>query len=151
MCGIAGVLRAASASEANASVRRMTAALAHRGPDDDGFWSGDRVALGMRRLSIIDLPGGHQPMISRDGVVIVFNGEIYNYRALRAELEREGVRFRTQSDTEVVLELYARHALGGLERLDGMFAICLHDPRDRKVHLIRDRLGKKPLYFGVED
>jgi asparagine synthase (glutamine-hydrolysing) len=127
----------------------MTRAIAHRGPDDEGHWVGDQVALGMRRLSIIDLPGGHQPMWRDDGIGVVFNGEIYNYRSLRSELERAGYVFRTRSDTEVLLHLYHRHGLEAIARLEGMFAIALYDPRQRVVHLVRDRLGVKPLYYGT--
>ena len=106
MCGIAGLAGPGIDSEREARVRRMVERIVHRGPDDDGYLSEERVALGMRRLSIIDLPGGHQPIRADDGVGIVYNGEVYNYRALRAELEALGHRFRTESDTEVVLEAY---------------------------------------------
>ena len=126
----------------------MCAALYHRGPDDGGEMYRGGVALGMRRLSIIDIEGGHQPMTTKDGVSIVFNGEIYNHAALREELTREGERFATRSDTEVVLRLYRRHGIGAIDRLQGMFAIALHDTRSEQLHLIRDRLGKKPLYYG---
>jgi asparagine synthase (glutamine-hydrolysing) len=151
MCGIVGVAGPLSRAEAGELAERMNAALVHRGPDDAGLWATDGFAFAMRRLSIIDLGGGHQPIWSDDGVGIVFNGEIYNYRALRHELEAEGCRFRTQSDTEVVLHLFRRDGLAMVERLEGMFAICLYDPRDRQVHLVRDRFGVKPLYYGLID
>ncbi|GMV31406.1 MAG: asparagine synthetase B [Rhodanobacteraceae bacterium] len=148
MCGIVGVFNVASRDEAARLVAQMNGQIIHRGPDDDGAWIGDRAAVGMRRLSIIDLAGGHQPMMTEDGVVIVFNGEIYNYRTLRARLERDGYRFRTQSDTEVILNLYHRGGLTALDALEGMFAICLVDGRRGKAFLVRDRLGIKPLYFA---
>lgn len=111
------------------------------------MWADDRVALGVRRLSIIDLAGGHQPMVSPTGAVIAFNGEIYNYLRLREQLVREGYRFRTLSDTEVVLALYCTRGIDGIEQLAGMFAVCLYDPAEQRVHLVRDRLGVKPLYY----
>lgn len=151
MCGIAGVVGLLSAEQAKQCVARMNATLVHRGPDDAGEWAADGVAFGMRRLSIIDLVGGHQPMWTADGVGIVFNGEIYNYQALRAELAADGYAFQTHSDTEVVLQLYRRDGLAAIERLQGMFAICLYDPARRVLHLVRDRLGKKPLYYGRQD
>src|SRR5262245_10305197 len=123
----------------------MNAQIVHRGPDDDGIWAGDGCALAMRRLSIIDLAGGHQPMIAPSGTVLVFNGEIYNFKAVRDELAGRW-DFRTRSDTEVVLALYETHGIDALDRLEGMFAIALLDPRRRRLHLVRDRLGKKPLY-----
>jgi asparagine synthase (glutamine-hydrolysing) len=148
MCGIVGVFNVASRDEAGRLVAQMNAQIVHRGPDDEGTWVGDRAAVGMRRLSIIDLAGGHQPMMTDDGVVIVFNGEVYNYRALRARLERDGYCFRTQSDTEVILNLYHQGGLRALDALEGMFGICLVDLRSGEAHLVRDRLGIKPLYFA---
>jgi asparagine synthase (glutamine-hydrolysing) len=126
----------------------MTARLEHRGPDDEGYHDGVDVALGMRRLSIIDLAGGHQPMVGSDGTAIVFNGEIYNYRTLRDELRASGAALRTASDTEVVLELFRRDGAAALHRLEGMFGIAILDPVARRLHLVRDRLGKKPLYWA---
>jgi asparagine synthase (glutamine-hydrolysing) len=149
MCGIAGIVGSGSPEERDRLLLRMLQAIAHRGPDDDGRWVGDGVAVGMRRLSIIDLGGGHQPMWRDDGIGVVFNGEIYNYRSLRTELETQGYVFRTRSDTEVLLHLYHRHGLEAIQRLEGMFAIALYDGRQRVVHLIRDRLGVKPLYYGL--
>jgi asparagine synthase (glutamine-hydrolysing) len=144
MCGIAGYIgpRAAGRLEA------MVAGMVHRGPDDDGFFEDDRVHLGMRRLSIVDLEHGQQPKASADGQVLVMcNGEIYNHVELRAELEAEGVRFESTSDTEVILRGYLRWGLGVLDRLIGMFAISLYDRRRGELFLIRDRLGKKPIYY----
>ncbi len=148
MCGIAGVIGDFSAREGLASVTAMTAALIHRGPDDQGTWARDGFAFGIRRLSIIDLPGGHQPMWTDSGIGIVFNGEIYNYRKLREELLASGYVFKTHSDTEVILNLYHRDGLAAVSRLEGMFAICVYDPGRQAVHFIRDRLGVKPLYYG---
>jgi asparagine synthase (glutamine-hydrolysing) len=102
----------------------------------------------MRRLSIIDLPGGNQPMRSADGVTIVYNGEVYNYRELRSRLEADGHQFETQSDTEVVLQTYRAYGIAGVELLEGMFAFCIHDPKARTAHLVRDRIGIKPLYYA---
>jgi asparagine synthase (glutamine-hydrolysing) len=148
MCGIVGVVGVDSMEKGLNLVERMTATILHRGPDDEGQWGTNGFAFGMRRLSIIDLPGGHQPMWTEDGVGIVLNGEIYNYRLLRQELEADGYSFKTHSDTEVVLNLFHRDGLAAIDQLEGMFAICLYDPRAQKFHLVRDRLGKKPLYYG---
>ncbi len=148
MCGIAGIVGIGSAPAGLVAVRRMMEVIRHRGPDDAGDFAAENIAFGMRRLSIIDLAQGHQPIWTERGTGIVFNGEIYNYRALRGELEARGHRFRTQSDTEVIARLYDEEGMGCLDRLEGMFAICLYDPRNRKLFLARDRLGKKPLYYG---
>lgn len=150
MCGIVGVVGFASSEEGRARAARMNAAIVHRGPDDEGLWAGEGVAFGMRRLSIIDLAGGHQPMWTDDGVGIVFNGEIYNFLALRRELEASGYVFCTHSDTEVLLKLYHRDGLAGMARLEGMFAFCIYDSRHNVLHLVRDRMGVKPLYYGNE-
>jgi asparagine synthase (glutamine-hydrolysing) len=148
MCGICGIAAANGASPDVEAVRRMNGRLVHRGPDSDGVFADERVALAMRRLSIIDLEGGDQPIANEDGsVVVVQNGEIYNYRELRAELERRGHRFKTHSDTEVLVHLYEEHGEGFVERLRGMFAIALWDGRGRRLLLARDRFGIKPLYY----
>lgn len=151
MCGIVGVVGVLSADAGRECVSRMNRAIVHRGPDDEGIWADQGRAFGMRRLSIIDLPGGHQPMWTDDGVGIVFNGEIYNYQKLRDELLSSGYAFRTQSDTEVILNLYHRDGLAAIDRLEGMFAICFYDSRSNRIHLVRDRLGVKPLYYGSQD
>ncbi len=156
MCGIAGIIdpkRATSADDLTTLVGKMNDRLTHRGPDSSGRWvdATAGIALGQRRLAIIDLSDdGHQPMTSASGrYVIVFNGEIYNFRSLRQELEGDGVAFRGHSDTEVMLALIERDGLdASLDRLAGMFAIALWDKRDARLHLVRDRLGKKPLYLG---
>jgi asparagine synthase (glutamine-hydrolysing) len=128
----------------------MTGALAHRGPDGDGVWADDRVALGHRRLAIIDRAGGHQPMGNEDGTCwIAFNGEVYNHHALRKELVARGHVFRTASDTEAIVHAYEEWGSGCVERLEGMFAFAVYDQRRREVLLARDRLGKKPLYYAT--
>jgi asparagine synthase (glutamine-hydrolysing) len=154
MCGIAGILAAgASGEELRWGAAAMSMALAHRGPDDTGTWVDAEagVALGHRRLSILDLSAeGHQPMHSADGRwVVVFNGEIYNFADLRAELAARGHAFRGHSDTEVLLAGVTQWGVRGvLERATGMFALALWDRRERTLHLVRDRLGEKPLYYG---
>jgi asparagine synthase (glutamine-hydrolysing) len=149
MCGIAGVLGyPASSEERRALVQDMGAAIQHRGPDDQGTYVDTDVALASQRLSVIDLAGGHQPMATEDGNIhIVFNGEIYNYRELRDELRSAGEPFQTVSDTEVILRQYRRSGLDGLLALNGMFAAAIWDRRSRELHLVRDRMGVKPLYY----
>ncbi len=146
MCGIAGFVGSWSPSLAAA----MTQAVAHRGPDGEGLWSDDGVALGHRRLSIIDLSAAAaQPMHSADGrYALTYNGEIYNFADLRLELEQAGTVFRTASDTEVLLELFARDGLGCVGRLNGIFAFAVWDRRDRVLSIARDHLGVKPLYYA---
>lgn len=148
MCGIAGF-----AGEGNRQVlEKMAQALAHRGPDDSGTFFAHAVGFAHTRLSVIDLsPFGHQPMESASGsTVIIFNGEIYNFKELRAEIERIGkYTFLSNSDTEVILALYEEIGEEVFSRLDGMFAIALYDKKEEKVFLVRDRLGKKPLYWGM--
>lgn len=156
MCGIAGLLdtgRRSTNCELRELVVGMTNRLRHRGPDDVGTWTDAEmgIALGHRRLSILDLsPEGHQPMHSVCGrYVISFNGEIYNFRALRAELESLGYRFRGHSDTEVMLSCISHWGiLSALQRFNGMFAFALWDRQERRLHLVRDRMGEKPLYYG---
>lgn len=152
MCGIAGLTLAVDAIGASSveAVRRMTERMRFRGPDAEGFWQGNGVALGHRRLAIQDLdPRSTQPMVSADGnSIIVFNGEIYNFRELRAELEADGVRFRTTSDTEVLLALYARQGEQMLARLRGMFAFAIWDVPSSQLFLARDPYGIKPLYYS---
>lgn len=148
MCGIAGLMRyPGDADERSDLVRRMGAAMRHRGPDDSGWFVDDDVALAVQRLSVIDLTTGHQPMSTPDGVHIVFNGEIFNYRELRDELARRGETFLTSSDTEVILRQYHSRGLEGFQALNGMFAVALWDTRSRQLHLVRDRMGVKPLYY----
>jgi len=145
MCGLAGMVGACDA----ALVATMTAALRHRGPDGDGVHLEPDLGLGHRRLAILDIAGGAQPMSDASGdLVIVYNGEIYNFAALRAELLAAGVTLRTRGDTEVLLELWRREGPAALQRLRGMFAFALWDRRTRELHLVRDRLGQKPLYYA---
>jgi asparagine synthase (glutamine-hydrolysing) len=150
MCGIAGILHRGSVRDAPDRVERMANSIRHRGPDDDGFWSDGDVAFGFRRLSIVDLETGHQPMSNEDGTVwVVFNGEIYNHVALRRELEAAGHRFASDhSDTEVLVHGYEQWGEGLLPRLNGMFAFAVWDARQRRLMLGRDRLGIKPLYVA---
>jgi len=156
MCGFAGEFLLTDTSGA-ADVEladRMAERLRHRGPDEDGrFASGDgRCAIGFRRLAVIDPAASRQPMSGADGVVtLAFNGEIYNFQALRAELAANGYVFTTAGDTEVLLAMYLRHGLAMLDRLEGMFAAAIYDGRERTLHLIRDRLGIKPLWYAVAD
>ena len=150
MCGICGYAGFEASQDQQPPLAAMTAALAHRGPDGSATWQDKtrRVGLGHTRLSIIDLQGGAQPMKSTDGrFVIVFNGEIYNFRSLRRELEELGHAFATRSDTEVILEAYRRWGTRCLEGLRGMFAFALYDTCDNKLFLARDRTGVKPLYY----
>jgi asparagine synthase (glutamine-hydrolysing) len=148
MCGIAGfVLREGIAD--SPAVRLMCDQIQHRGPDDEGFYTNGSCALGMRRLSIVDLPHGHQPISNEDrSIWVVFNGEIYNFKELRAGLLARGHIFRTESDTEVLVHLYEEEGVAGIARLRGMFAYALWDERRRELLLARDRFGKKPLYYA---
>ena len=149
MCGIAGFLDCPTTDPATV-LARMTAALMHRGPDDTGAWHDDRVWLGHRRLSVIDVHGGRQPMVSDDGTIaVVFNGEIYNHLPLRRELEQGGACFHTCCDTEVLLHLWRVHGVEMLARLRGMFAFAIRDTRQGTLFLARDRLGKKPLFYAT--
>ena len=150
MCGIAGLVVApGSAPPAPALGQAMTAVIRHRGPDEGGLYHDDRALLGMRRLSIIDVSGSHQPIHSADGqVYLVFNGEIYNFRALRAGLQADGYSFRSQGDGEVILQAYLRDGERCFEQLDGMFAVAVWDRRTQTLVLARDRFGEKPLYYS---
>ncbi len=148
MCGISGVLYSDAAKPVSPSLLRgLSNALAHRGPDAEGLWHEPGVGLAHRRLSIIDLEGGNQPISNEDGTVqVIFNGEIYNYRELRSDLEQRGHRFRTSSDTEVLVHLYEELGADLATRLRGMYAFALWDRRQRALLLVRDRIGIKPLY-----
>src|SRR5262245_21657262 len=150
MCGSTGIYHYANEQAVNEVVlRRMTDVIAHRGPDDDGFYITGKVGLGHRRLSIIDVAGGHQPLFNEDGTVaIVFNGEIYNYKDLARTVEARGHTLRTRSDTETIVHLYEEFGEDCVAMLRGMFAFALWDARNHTLLLARDRVGKKPLYYA---
>ncbi|WP_104733706.1 asparagine synthase (glutamine-hydrolyzing) [Hanstruepera ponticola] len=150
MCGINGIIASLNNPKGNWSpkLQRMNALIEHRGPDDDGFYHDDEVYMAMRRLSIIDLKTGKQPISNAsNNIVIVFNGEIYNYKKLKTSLENKGVMFKTNSDTEVILRLYETFGTSSFKMLDGMFAFSIYDKTKNKVFIARDFFGEKPLYF----
>lgn len=154
MCGITGWTTedpiAVHGPEDEALLSSMCGRIRHRGPDDQGMWLGEGAALGMRRLSVIDLETGEQPVTNESGnVVAVMNGEIYNFQEIREDLERKGHRFTSRSDTEVIPHLYDEFGDGLVERLDGMFAFALWDKVRKRLLIARDRFGEKPLYYGV--
>ena len=152
MCGVCGVMQIHGKPLAHReALDRMNAALAHRGPDDAGAWHNDRVGLAMRRLQIIDIEGSRQPMSNEDGaIIVVFNGEIYNFQELRKELQNAGHTFRSAGDTEVLVHAYEAYGDAMLERLNGMFAFAIYDQRARRLLLARDRLGIKPLFYTFQ-
>jgi asparagine synthase (glutamine-hydrolysing) len=151
MCGICGKLNFDRDNEVSQQLlKAMADSIVHRGPDDDGYYLSGQIGLGFRRLSIIDLAGGHQPLSNEDGTVwIVFNGEIYNYQELRENLLKKGHVFRTKADTEVIVHLYEEYGEVGIQSLRGMFAFAIWDHKQQKLLLARDRVGIKPLYYGV--
>jgi asparagine synthase (glutamine-hydrolysing) len=153
MCGIAGVVSTTRESNiTEALVHHMCEQIVYRGPDDEGLYVADGAGLGMRRLSIIDLSGGHQPVFNEDrSAWIVFNGEIYNFPELRPELESRGHRFYTNTDTEVIIHLYEEMGADCVKKLRGMFALAIYDKTKRKLTLARDRLGKKPLHYAFHN
>jgi asparagine synthase (glutamine-hydrolysing) len=153
MCGICGKLYFDREAQVSPAVAKMMAdSIQHRGPDDEGFYINGQVGLGFRRLSIIDLQSGHQPLSNEDGRVwIVFNGEIYNYKHLREELISKGHLFKTQTDTEVIVHLYEEFGERCVEKLRGMFAFAIWDDRAKVLFLARDRVGIKPLYYYLTD
>jgi len=152
MCGFAGVFEFQGREPIPRDrLRRMTETIVHRGPDDEGFHVGPGIGLGFRRLSIIDLAGGHQPLSNEDGTVwVMLNGEIYNFPELRDELEARGHRFATRSDTEIIAHLYEDRGEACFARLRGMFAVVVWDSRQRRILLARDRVGKKPLFYAAD-
>ena len=152
MCGIYGIMDFQRPDAPLArQLARMGAIIEHRGPDDHGQYIAPGIALGMRRLSIIDVAGGHQPIANENETVwVVLNGEIYNFRSLREELEQKGHRFRTRSDTEVIVHLYEEVGVTFFRRLRGMFALALWDVSQQRLVLGRDRIGEKPLYVRRE-
>ena len=151
MCGIAGILELGGGTRANATaLREMCGIIAHRGPDDDGFYTDGAVGIGMRRLSIVDVAGGHQPLSNEDGSLwIVFNGEIYNHLALREQLIARGHRYATHSDTETVIHLYEEYGADCVRHLRGMFAFAIWNRNTKALFIARDRLGIKPLYYKL--
>ena len=151
MCGITGLLDLTSHQPPTRDMlERMASAITHRGPDDDGEYGDQHIQLGMVRLSIIDLQGGHQPISNPEGTVwAVFNGEIFNYIELRQELEEKGHHFRTSSDTETIVHAYEEYGAAFAHKLNGMFAIAIWDTRKRLLFMARDRLGVKPLYYRL--
>jgi asparagine synthase (glutamine-hydrolysing) len=154
MCGICGIALSTRSTRRldRRQVERMRDVLTHRGPDDSGLFLDERVGLGHRRLSIIDVAAGHQPMANDDGSLhVVYNGEVYNHSVLRAELEARGVRYRTRCDTETVLRIYEADGVQSPRRLRGMFAFAIWDRRTRELFLARDRFGVKPLYYVLHD
>jgi asparagine synthase (glutamine-hydrolysing) len=152
MCGIAGLVDVRGLPVDHSVLERMCARLVHRGPDEEGFHVQGPVGLGQRRLSIIDLSSGHQPMANEDGSVwVTFNGEIYNFQELRANLQQRGHFFATESDTEVIVHGYEEYGEGCVEHFRGMFAFALWDERRRRLLLARDRVGKKPLFYARAD
>ncbi len=152
MCGIAGIIELRRRCPERSLLKRMCDAMRHRGPDDEGYYLHRHVALGQRRLSIIDLPGGRQPMSNEDQTVwVAFNGEIYNFQELRARLQQRGHRFATRSDTEVIVHAYEEYGDECVTRFRGMFALAVWDQRRQRLLLARDRVGKKPLFYTHAD
>jgi len=152
MCGIVGIVDLKGRKQEREIIKSMADQIIHRGPDDEGFFVENGVALGARRLKIIDLETGHQPQCNEDGTIwITYNGEIYNFLELRKELEGKGHRFKTKSDTETIVHLYEEEGEEGLKKLRGMFAFGIWDGRKRRLLLARDRIGKKPLYYTIID
>ena len=151
MCGICGWVTLTAHVVDPSILTRMITVLGHRGPDATGEWWSENCALGHTRLSILDIDGGSQPMVDETGAAIVFNGEIYNYRDIKAQLKSKGVVFRTRSDTEVVLKAYREWGDSCVNHLEGMFAFAIMDPIRKQLYLARDHFGKKPLYFFFQD
>src|SRR3984957_7570461 len=150
MCGITGVMQFGGGKVEPESIRQMCAAMVHRGPDDEGVYTAGPVGIGMRRLSIVDLATGHQPLSNEDGTVwIVFNGEIYNHAVLREKLQSLGHLYRTHSDTETIVHLYEEYGPACVQHLRGMFAFAIWDARRQSLFIARDRLGIKPLYYRL--
>jgi asparagine synthase (glutamine-hydrolysing) len=150
MCGICGLVHGHGCKPQEEILHAMNDAMIHRGPDDEGYWFGDGCGLAMRRLSIIDLSSGHQPISNEDKTVwVVFNGEIYNFIDIRKNLETQGHLFYTKTDTEVLVHLYEEYGIDFVHQLNGMFAIALWDRKKKRLILVRDRLGIKPLYYSV--
>ena len=152
MCGICGIFHSDRTEAVNRDLLlTMNGQMAHRGPDDDGLFVDGNAGLAMRRLSIIDIQTGHQPLSNEDGNLwISFNGEIYNYQDLRKHLQDRGHRYRTQSDTETIVHLYEEYGRDCVQHLRGMFAFAIWDRSNRCLFMARDRLGIKPLYYRYD-
>ena len=153
MCGITGQFNFIRRDPVDPdTIRRMTTTIVHRGPDDEGYFVSDGVGLGVRRLSIIDLAGGHQPMSDAEETVwVAFNGEIYNFKELRVELEQHGHQFRTKSDTEVIIHGYKEWGTEVLNRLNGMFGLAIWDARKERLIVARDAMGIKLIYYRIDN
>ena len=151
MCGICGILNIESeVSISSGQLKSMMRSIEHRGPDDDGLFQSESVGLGFRRLSIIDLSTGEQPIFSEDGTkLVICNGEIYNYKVLRTELQKCGHRFKTNSDVEVIVHGYEEYGQRVVKKLRGMFVFALWDENEKRLLIARDRLGQKPLYYAL--
>ena len=153
MCGIAGIVDLNGRPVEKMNIKRMTDAIKHRGPDGEGQWTQDNVGLGHRRLAIIDLTeAASQPMFSSDGrFVIIYNGELYNYRELRKRLQNLGHQFQTNSDTEVLMAALITWQEAALKEFNGMFAFALYDSIQGKLFIARDRTGEKPLFYSIQN
>src|SRR6266403_2882220 len=153
MCGICGQFNfGRNDFVESGTIRRMTQTMVHRGPDDDGYYFSGSLGLGFRRLSIIDLAGGHQPMSDAEETVwVMLNGEIYNFKELRAELEKRGYQFRTNSDTEVIVHGYKEWGTEVLNHLNGMFGLAIWDVRKERLVVARDAMGIKLIYYKIDD
>src|ERR1700683_5097097 len=152
MCRIVGVINSERGGVEAATVHRMFQSIVPRGPDDEGIFVKDGAGLGVRRLSVIDVAGGHQPVFNEDKTIwVAFNGEIYNFLELRQDLEKRGHHFYTHSDTEVIVHLYEEMGSNCVQKLRGMFAFAVWDTRRRRLLLARDRLGVKPLHYAFAD
>src|SRR5215470_4467395 len=152
MCGICGIFHTERSQRVEKQpLARMNQRIVHRGPDDEGFFVAENIGLAMRRLSIIDVRTGHQPIANEEeNVWIVYNGELYNHQELRKDLEARGHRYRTRSDTETIVHLYEEYGEACVSRLRGMFAFAIWDRRKRGLFIARDRLGIKPLYYHFD-
>lgn len=151
MCGICGIVNKDTQRVIHPeTIKKMTSLVSHRGPDDEGFFIHKNIGMGMRRLGIIDIPGGHQPIHNEDSSVqLVFNGEIYNFKELREQLIQKGHIFLTRSDTEIIVHLYEEEGKNCVKRLQGMFAFALWDKNKNELLLARDRIGIKPLHYII--
>src|SRR3989344_5134876 len=149
MCGIVGIYNLKERPVDSFLLERMTDSLRHRGPDDGGIYINKNVGLGHRRLSVIDIsPAGRQPMANEDGTLqIVFNGEIYNFQEIRKDLEKNGHKFKSRTDTEVILHSFEEWGYECVKKFNGMFAFAVFSEKDKSIFLARDRLGEKPLYY----